>query len=60
MQSPAAPTAAMGTLARTPPPMMASSSLVLGSLRGPPWPPSGQRALHVQRALGACAVGLNC
>eukprot|EP00969_Alexandrium_andersonii_P103720 4576511-Alexandrium_andersonii.AAC.1 len=47
----------MGVLARTPPAMIASPSLLLASLRRPPWPSSGSGALHVLRALGAHATG---
>eukprot|EP00969_Alexandrium_andersonii_P267265 11810996-Alexandrium_andersonii.AAC.1 len=40
--STAVPTTAAGALARTPPTMMASPALLLGSVRGSPWPSSGQ------------------
>eukprot|EP00969_Alexandrium_andersonii_P360464 15455399-Alexandrium_andersonii.AAC.1 len=50
VQSPAVRTAAMETLARTPPGIMASPSLLLGQMRGFPWPSSGQRGC-------ACAAG---
>eukprot|EP00969_Alexandrium_andersonii_P223994 9892643-Alexandrium_andersonii.AAC.1 len=43
MQSPTVPTTATGTLARTPPAMMASPSLLWGSLWGSLWPSSEQR-----------------
>eukprot|EP00969_Alexandrium_andersonii_P166480 7356655-Alexandrium_andersonii.AAC.1 len=41
MQSPAVLMAATWTLARTPPAVMASPSMLLGSLRGLLWPSSG-------------------
>eukprot|EP00969_Alexandrium_andersonii_P339587 15011295-Alexandrium_andersonii.AAC.1 len=48
---------ATGALARTPPAMMASPSLLLGSLRGSMRPsPGDSEALPVQRGLGARAV----
>eukprot|EP00969_Alexandrium_andersonii_P097841 4319227-Alexandrium_andersonii.AAC.1 len=39
---------------------MASPSLLLGSLRGSPWPSSGQRASACAASAWRTCVGLNC
>eukprot|EP00969_Alexandrium_andersonii_P234638 10359453-Alexandrium_andersonii.AAC.1 len=62
MQSPTVPTMATGTLAMTPSTMMAKPIIAGGGCARVP--AAGRRrdtkALHVQRALGTRAAGLNC